>query len=201
MKIIKTLDEAYPEEWSIEVFKKIKSFNKRIEYCNKYLQKISAGSARIVYKVDDEKVLKLAKNNKGLAQNEVEIDFSDEPNVDSSLLAKIFDCDKEHFLFTEMELAKKVTESIFKNVVKLVFQLYRNLLLYIGKSNESYHIKEEHFENEFFKSVYDYITWFEIPVGDLRRLSTYGLVKRDGENLIVIIDYGLTSQVYDSYYK
>jgi mRNA-degrading endonuclease RelE of RelBE toxin-antitoxin system len=63
--------EDYPTSWSIEEFKKLNSFNARIKYCNQHLTRISSGSSRVVYKIDDEKVLKLAKNKKGLAQNEV----------------------------------------------------------------------------------------------------------------------------------
>ncbi len=36
--------------------------------------------------------------------------------------------------------------------------------------------------------------------GDLDRLSTYGLVKRDGHDTIVIIDFGLSGDVYSTYY-
>ena len=64
------MDEAYPTSFNIEEFKQLKSFNQRIQYCEQHLQRISSGSSRIVYKIDDEKVLKLAKNKKGLAQNE-----------------------------------------------------------------------------------------------------------------------------------
>jgi hypothetical protein len=42
---------------------------------------------------------------------------------------------------------------------------------------------------------------YEIPVGDLIRTSSYGLVKRNGQDTIVLIDYGLNQENYDSYYK
>ena len=44
----------------MKVFKSLPSFAARVRYCNEKLQRISSGSARIVYKIDDEKVLKLA---------------------------------------------------------------------------------------------------------------------------------------------
>lgn len=80
--------EDYPTSFDMDFFKTLPSFNQRIQYCEKYLQRISSGSSRIVYKIDDQKVLKLAKNKKGLAQNETEIDYSSELG---EIVAKIFE--------------------------------------------------------------------------------------------------------------
>ena len=76
--IQKELEEDYPINWNVEDFKKLNSFNKRIQYCEEKLTRISSGSSRIVYKIDESKVLKLGKNKKGIAQNEAEIDFSND---------------------------------------------------------------------------------------------------------------------------
>jgi hypothetical protein len=63
---------------------------------------------------------------------------------------------------------------------------------------ESY---DETWENDFVKSIYDIIGSYNIPSGDLTKLSTYGVVKRNGQDDVVMIDYGLTKEVYDSYYR
>ena len=70
MKIINEM--AYPFSFNMDEFKMLKTFAARIKYCQARLQRISSGSSRIVYKIDSEKVLKLAKNRKGIAQNEAE---------------------------------------------------------------------------------------------------------------------------------
>ena len=70
MKIIDGM--AYPVSFNMAEFKTLKTFTARIKYCQARLQRISSGSARIVYKIDNEKVLKLAKSRKGIAQNEAE---------------------------------------------------------------------------------------------------------------------------------
>jgi hypothetical protein len=49
--------------------------------------------------------------------------------------------------------------------------------------------------------IFDYIGNYRVPPGDLTRLSSYGVVERDGIDQIVIIDYGLTHSVYSSYYS
>ena len=53
-------------------FLKIKSFAGKMKFANQYLTRIGSGSGRIVYDIDGKKVLKLAKNPKGVAQNEME---------------------------------------------------------------------------------------------------------------------------------
>ena len=49
--------------------------------------------------------------------------------------------------------------------------------------------------------IFDYIGNYGVPTGDLERTNSYGLVKREGQDKIVLIDYGLTHEVYSSYYS
>lgn len=55
------VDEDYPSQFNHEEFAKLRSFAERVRYCDANLQKLAAGSARIVYKVDDNMVLKLKR--------------------------------------------------------------------------------------------------------------------------------------------
>lgn len=67
------LKEAMSESFSFEELKAIKSFKGRYEYCLKTLGPTQGrGSSRVVFQLSDERVLKLALNEKGIAQNEVE---------------------------------------------------------------------------------------------------------------------------------
>lgn len=100
------MGEDYPLDFNMDNFKTIKSFNDRIKYCQNTLKRIASGSSRIVYKIDDTKVLKLAKNRKGLAQNNVEIDWGRIPSYED-ILAHTFDFDNNS-MWVEMELARKV---------------------------------------------------------------------------------------------
>ena len=201
-----SLDEDYPINWDIEEFKKLKSFNSRVKYCEQNLQRISSGTSRIVYKIDDIKVLKLAKNKKGLAQNDVEISFGYDSYL-QDIVAKLFDSDEDG-LWVEMELARKVTPKIFNNVIGETFEDFCSVITYQYQSvirNSSYarkpDVMDKMWENEFTHDIIDYMINYDIPVGDLCRLNSYGLVNRDGKDTIVLIDYGLTGEVYDSYYR
>jgi GNAT superfamily N-acetyltransferase len=202
------IEEEYPIGWSIDEFKNLKSFNQRIQYCEKNLQRISSGSGRVVYKIDDTKVLKLAKNQKGVAQNNTEIGFSDDYMWDG-MIAEIFNYD-ENGLWVEMELARKVTPKIWDSIIGIpIEELHKSARFVDQQKNPrkyQYHFTrpqrmDEVYGNEFTSNILDLIGNYDIGPGDFGRLSTYGLVKRNGQDNIVIIDYGLTNDVYDSYYK
>lgn len=203
------LEEEYPINWNIEEFKKLNSFAKRVDYCNKNLQRISSGSSRIVYKIDDTKVLKLAKNRKGLAQNEIEIEYSGYYDI-HDVVAQVFESDDNN-LWVEMELARKVTPKLFMEIVGVDFNQYCDAMKYhhdevTGNNRKIFKLMkpknmDEMWENEFVYEMLSFLGNYEPPIGDLCKLSTYGVVNRNGKNMIVMIDYGLTNDVYDSYYK
>ena len=53
----------------------------------KHLARIGAGSSRVVFVADDQTAIKVAKNKKGLAQNELEIEVS-QYDSDGAITAK-----------------------------------------------------------------------------------------------------------------
>lgn len=204
------LDEEYPSSFDFKKFISLKSFNQRVNYCEENLKRISSGSSRIVYLVDDTKVLKLAKNKKGLAQNEIEASYSQYNDL-SDILAQTFEFDEQNYLWVEMELARKVTPNIFKQVTGYSFENFCDLLSIYNdavnpsKYKHSHRLPEDFiqdsWEDEFIYSVYQYLGNYDVPVGDLLKLSSYGLVKRNGVDTVVLIDYGVDNKTMASYYS
>src|ERR1035437_1263131 len=122
-ELIQTMmDEDYPSTFDMEHFKTLRKFAERVRYCEEHLKTISSGSARVVYMIDDTKVLKLAKNEKGLAQCATEIQWGNERYF-SGILAKTLDFHVDD-LWVEMELARKVKKSDFKRVLGFDFDVY-----------------------------------------------------------------------------
>lgn len=120
INIFKKINENYPNSWDFNTFNNLKTFKSRIDYCNKTLHRIGSGTSRIVYQIDDEKVLKLAKNEKGIAQNDIEIQYSNYSDI-SDITAEIFNHDQND-IWLEMEVANKLTTNIFKNIVGYSFK-------------------------------------------------------------------------------
>ncbi len=226
-KLLETLmDEDYPSSFDMEKFKSLKSFNDRIRYCEEHLSRISSGSSRIVYKIDNLKVLKLAKNKKGIAQNETEIQWGQD-RMYSDILAHTYDS-HPNGLWVEMELARQVNLSTFKNILKypmdelclfLKFHYFTNVRYEPNKSSlykrmldteldenavmqhTNAHDVDYFYENPFSSQIASFMSDTDSPSGDFCRTSSFGVVKRDGQDTIVIIDFGLTTDVYDSYYS
>lgn len=201
------VSEDYPQSFDMKFFKTLKSFASRKKYCDEHLKKIAQGSSRIVYYIDNEKVLKLAKNKKGLAQNEIEIDYSNDYML-TDIVAPVYDY-HEDFLWLEMALAKKVKKSDFKRITGIDFEDFSDVLI----SVDSYHLRrglrykvddflvDRVMSGEFTGGVYDYVANFDIPSGDMRKIDSYGLIKVNGKEQLAIIDYGLTTDVFTNYYS
>lgn len=210
------IEEDYPEHWDIETFISLTSFSKRVAYCNEHLQRLASGSSRIAYKIDDEKVLKLAKNKKGIAQNEVEADGFVQKAYDS-IVAKVFNVDQNR-LWLEMELAKKITPARFEHLLGFsidylsyylrIFEMENNpskfnAKYYINslKSRIPADVKDLLDNSEFVNSITSLMVDMDMPAGDLGRISSYGEVVRNGNPTVVIIDLGLTNRVYSDFYS
>lgn len=205
---------AYPVSFSFEEFNNIKSYNGKLKYANERLQKISSGSARVVYKVDEEKVLKIAKNKKGIGQNSIESDWGLQRMSD--IVAKIFDTNDDHF-WVEMELAKKLTPNRFKQLVGMgvnEVQDILNVMYTLNNSSRRNYLKPEQLkelqdefsqkvnDNEFLTSLTDMIINFGMKYpGDFGRVNSYGEVLREGVPTIVLVDFGLSESVWDDFYK
>jgi len=203
------LSEDYPIDFDIFSFKNINGYAAKLRYAELYLGKpLGRGTARVVYRVDNDKVLKLAKNKKGIAQNEVEINWSGD-NYYGDIMARIFDYDRDESLWVEMELAFRAKKSDFKRLwgvdLNEMYYYLRN------KSEENkgkrgfFHIepeiKEQLDNNDNVQHLLEFVLDADTNAGDLGRISSWGLVKRTGGMALVLIDYGLTSDVYESYYK
>ena len=208
---------AYPVSFNMEEFKSIRSFADRVKYCENRLKKLGAGTSRRVYQIDNEKCLKLAKNRKGIAQNIEEINLGNDMYA-GSCFAKVYDYDSNG-LFVEMELARRAKESDFERLVGIPFDVYCDIIVrtaanylpsnnqsrnWINKSMEdSYEYVMDNIDDfEFISEVIDYMGNYQVKTyGDLQRLSSYGVVRRDGQEEMVIVDFGLTEDVFNNYYK
>ena len=191
--------EDYPTAFDMAHFKSLTSFNQRIQYCEKYLQRLSSGSSRIVYKIDDQKVLKLAKNTKGLAQNEHEADLSDNYSIKPHV-AEIFDYHPD-YLWIEMELAQRITAAKFKQITGVSLKDFAEAVMFSQKNSfDKPRVPQEVLENEFVKDIIDLVHNYDFNINDLVRPSSYGIVSRNGQEHVVIIDYGLSMNVFNKHY-
>ena len=207
------VNEAMSDEFSFDTLKSLKTFRDRKNYCDKYLGfNVGSGSSRLVYQLDDEKVLKLAKNEKGIAQNEQEYSFGQEKFVD--VTPHIFNemCDIVNFTFIVSEYVLPAKEKDFIELYGINFNTFISVIntvsVWYGRkrslgtkvlSDEEMEYLQE--ENPDIKEFVDYVSNYQPPIGDMLRLANYGMVMREGSPQIVLLDSGLSDEIYNKYYK
>lgn len=208
------INEAnYPQEFSLNTFKTLDYFKDRINYCEKYLSRIGAGSSRMVFKIDDNTCLKIAINKKGLVQNLTE---SDKNLQTMDLFTKVYDFDEDG-MWIEAELAKRAKPSDFKRLTGYDYETMKQWINYCHKSYslsmwavripdnymELFNSKEweDNYEYGIFADIRKYMQDYMIDaIGDLRRISSWGIVNRNNKEQLVIIDSGLSDEIYNDYY-
>lgn len=197
----KELQEFQVEGFDLDEFLDLRSFAAKVRYANDKLRRIASGSARVIYEIDEYTVLKLAKNAKGIAQNEVEAGIGTDKYFEN-ILAKVLETD-ERDRWVVMERAKKITKSRFKNLIDGID--IDNFHNYIRKKTEhDIHymftvdddMEERLNENEFAQDIIELILNYDLHPGDFSRPSSFGEI----EGRLVITDYGLNQQVFKQYY-
>ena len=208
------IKEAAMDTFSLENLSKIRSFAGKLKYCKEQLgMPIGGGTSRIVFQIDDEKVLKLAKNPKGLAQNEQE--EREYCRMFDSVLARVYEHAEdyswivaEYVLPAQTSDFKHVTGMSFKEFCDALKMMYNN---YCSPLTRRYDFnKPIEDEGAFWDKIYDHEWLTEINdflcntqyfgIGDLLRIANWGLSQRDGEDVLVILDNGLSEEVYRTHY-
>lgn len=197
------MDEmAYPSSFDFEEFRNIKSFAGKQKYAKEHLLgKVGSGSSRAVFKIDNEKVLKVALNDRGISQNSAESEGYKQ-NYDA--LARVFDIDVDDDMWIEMELAKKITEKRFMQLTGTnPFELVQWLAAQRGGvSGWGRGNIRDLSENEFAQEMHDFVGDYQYPLpGDFARISTYGEVLRDGKPRVVVVDFGFDEGTSSAYEK
>ena len=206
------LTEAQDSQFSLQMLSSINSFNQRLAYCKEHLGKIIGnGSSRVVFQINGQTCLKLAKNQKGIAQNEHESEWYKQ-SLDC--FPKIFDCDDANDSWIVCEYVLPAKPEDFKHCLGMTWDEF---VSFIGSCYNEYDrnrfrrtsyskMPDEQFynlieNNDTLHDIYDYMTSYQAPMGDLTRIANYGMVRRYNKDLIVILDHGLSDAIWDEYYK
>ena len=115
-------------KFSFSYFKKLASPTERILYAEKMLPEIGHGSSRSVYAMSGGKVLKIARNTTGYAQNHAEFEISHDPRVKGAI-THVYDEDREKFAWIVSEVVNPIkTHAQFAHYAGIPFPLYVQIL-------------------------------------------------------------------------
>lgn len=177
---------------------KLETYNARKNYAERNLEHLSSGSSRIVYLTPGGTIVKLAKNDKGLAQNKAEAN----PEMKSKYLNPIINCAK-NYVWCETHYLDKITEKEFEKMTDLNFDEFGDAIRY-GLKNVSGNTDKEKPKNfdeiadsDIYKEIKRIGEKFKLLPGDMARISSWGT--KGGSP--VLIDAGLTLDIYEEFYE
>ena len=169
-------------------------------YCVKMLgEPISKGSARAVFQIDDTRVLKLAYNMRGVAQNKAEVTVYQQA-PDKKFMPIVYnDSDMENYFYVISEYVLTAEYEDFKKVVGIPFYLLESFI-----SNNKLESAMKSYED--MPKVHDLLQYLitmsnmGVDIFDWTVISNWGLTKRNGREAIVTLDNGFTTTVANNFY-
>jgi hypothetical protein len=216
------LDEMpLPADWDPQQMRQQgTTFKSRLAYALERAKKLGTGSSRVATTIEYEgrpTVLKIAKNQKGLAQNSVEASILDDGYASQmGILIPLIDYDTQNRepSWIHTEVAQKANEKQLCNLMKChsfddlitaaQAQLNeygtrsRDILNKIIEKNEYYGSSEQDADIflEYVNRLAELKNSFDVQLGDFNRAHNWGLY----QGKPVIIDVGLNSNVLNQYY-
>ena len=217
-----------PPDWDKEQLNLRQTFKNRVKYAVSKAQKLGTGSSRIAFVIPYEgrnTVLKVAKNLKGLAQNEAELQILNDYVIgQSDIVIPLIDYDKDNKrpVWLQTELASQIS-------MKPLLQLLRTPTLWFLTDAVKYRLslpdkprylnkpadlKEKYFDpkmwtyggepteqnfemfNEYVDKIAELKDSAQIELGDLQNDKNWGQFM----GRPVVIDLGLSSDVWNKYY-
>ena len=181
-------------------------FEERGNYCREKLGRyIGYGSSRVVFQIDDYRVLKLAIDITGIEQNKYEGRESEEKYKYNIFPVVYGHADDWSWLVSEYVIPAKKED--FKEILGFSFDYWQGILLKIAE-----YVKDDYYEqhnivnamignSELAKETYKYFK--ENPqetISDLFNINNYGMAKRGSNVSIVILDSGLSEEIKQKYY-
>lgn len=196
---------AYPEEfdWGYANTLNLDDFR---DYCIDNLEFVGSGSARIAFMVDENIVLKVASNVKGIAQNKVEASVGNDGYV-NDIFAGVLSAHPKYW-WIEMNICVGVTAQEFENMTGVSMKRWAGDIseelawsIHYGLYQDE-EMKPARWEelktNPFIMCVLDYIRKYDIhQYGDICSLKHWGL---DNTGKLVLMDYGITNYVWNNFY-
>lgn len=181
-----------------------------LAYAQGALEPLGQGTSRITFLLNSGKVLKIARPDrfaKGKAQNTTEAKLAQNPTL-KPILTRVYDSDPEgKWLISE--LVRPITEEEFKKTYGLAAKTIFPFIVNIAQANST---AEEWAANpnkrkwsrfltpaakELMNTCIPIFKNSDLELGDVEAASHWG---RTGDSRLVLLDYGLTSEVWNQHY-
>ena len=223
MKIIlsesqfKKIYEAMMPEFRIDFLSNAKSFNERVRYCKEMLgPPIGNGSSRLVFQIDDETCLKLAKNKKGTEQNLEEMSIVRDNFL--TYVPKVYNgSDEENGLWVITQYVLPAEEKDFEQILGIPF---KDIEIFARNTDDRFDYGSRHMNYaddvvhslyrkyegnddvmSLFNDISDLKANYNQLVSDLAHIQNWGMVRENGNTYLVMLDTGISEEIYNRYYR
>jgi len=207
--------------FNLNYFKKLPTNTAKMNYAKGILPHMGEGSARTVYAASGDKVLKIAMNQKGIAQNKAEVDVFLEMDRAGfgNAVAKAIDYDpKYHWVLSEAVQPfdrGPPAEKAFEKGTGIPFSFFGFLLRNIRETpvkdiesiSKNYRLSwDERIKLEdiaknpplILRALEYAMNHLNLVISDLTHVSHYG---KTADGRVVLLDYGFTHDVEMWHYR
>jgi hypothetical protein len=183
--------------FDIRKFKELKRYREQRTFLNNNAKLLDAGSSRNVYLINSRHVLKFAQGERGLAQNEAEVDLFTNPAV-KPFITKIFDYEEDYnWLISELVRPLR-NEDEFEKLTGVSWDDFSDILHMKPEDAAEMFGRTKYKNSEFVKQLINMLEKTNMETGDLDVPGHWG---RTGDNRVVLLDYGFTTDVHKKYYS
>lgn len=219
MRIKELFETPLPDDWDHDIYNDRIPFSKRVRYAKERAMQMGVGSSRIAFKIPyqgRDTVIKLSRNKKGQAQNEVEADLLSEGLIQHiGITIPLIDYDTENNAPTwiHTEFAEKIRPNQMKQFTNgLDLMSFIECAAYESGSHDNITYQNKSITNSFDSEIdrynlndLDFYHQVKELVGnyrgvvvwrDLTVLRNWGLYRGSP----VVIDLGLSEDVYKTHY-
>lgn len=192
-------------------FKELPDNDSMLEYAEYFLEELGkekeeAGSSRKAFFFSGKKVLKIAKNDAGIAQNEAEsqLDQTVRGRENLDLFTKVYQVDPE-FKWILVDVAKtsagstqELDEKRFKEIVGVDWFTFKNVVKkHIKLDQLKLGPKTQNLLEAILELTSDTRGPGKLLLGDVLQLKHWGVT---GDGRLVLIDFGFTADVKEKHY-
>jgi hypothetical protein len=173
----------------------LKDFDDRVALAKKHYKQLGIGSSRTIFQMDKKMVLKVAHNDKGIAQNQAEMS----PKMQRPCTNHVLVADAKG-KWIIIRFTETVSKESFKKMTGLGFDSFMNALFYKFNNDSDKWSRPKNYEeikkHPLFKCMVELTADCDLQIGDIDKPSSWG--ELDGRP--VLRDYGLTREVWDKFY-
>jgi hypothetical protein len=181
---------SFGNKFDIRKFKSLKDIKEMNAYADSFLEKLGQGSSRAAYILSSSKVLKIAVNKKGVAQNKTEMDVFTNPQT-KPMISKIVDYDPEYTWLLADSVREFKSERDFEVAAKIRFGDFIDEVRSVkaGKSETN---------NQLVMNTVNTMNSTDLLIGDIAIVEHWG---KSADGRVVLLDYGFTKEVWEKYYQ